>query len=305
MPCYDKKLEASRQDFFNDVYSTRDVDCVITTGELELMMREKGFDLSVPVDGEDLDRVTPEDSGHHANKVDLPELIDHPGTSSGSYLHTLITAIRHDSSEELELMVRAVRAPDYEEYILTEKATGNVVFRGAKCYGFRNLQNLVRKVGREAGVQVGRGAAGRLAGLRGRVVRGKKANGEPAEDKRYDYVEVMACPGGCVNGGGQLRPPATQLKGSDAEGFERDWAASGVKLDDDDVGRIQAGKWGDKEWTKRVEVAYWHGLPTPPPSPTPDDASDGSRSLNGHVDQTQATMFSLRTPREGTAPLCL
>lgn len=32
MPCYDKKLEASRNDFFNDIYSTRDVDCVITSG---------------------------------------------------------------------------------------------------------------------------------------------------------------------------------------------------------------------------------------------------------------------------------
>ncbi|KAG9460752.1 hypothetical protein GDO78_019759, partial [Eleutherodactylus coqui] len=33
MPCYDKKLEASRPDFFNEEYETRDVDCVITTGE--------------------------------------------------------------------------------------------------------------------------------------------------------------------------------------------------------------------------------------------------------------------------------
>ena len=41
MPCYDKKLEASRQDFYNEQYATRDVDCVITTGELELLMREK------------------------------------------------------------------------------------------------------------------------------------------------------------------------------------------------------------------------------------------------------------------------
>jgi len=32
MPCYDKKLEASRQDFYDDIYSTRDIDCVITTG---------------------------------------------------------------------------------------------------------------------------------------------------------------------------------------------------------------------------------------------------------------------------------
>lgn len=34
MPCYDKKLEASREDFYSDVYRTRDVDCVITTGAL-------------------------------------------------------------------------------------------------------------------------------------------------------------------------------------------------------------------------------------------------------------------------------
>lgn len=34
MPCYDKKLEASRSDFFNQEYQTRDVDCVLTTGKV-------------------------------------------------------------------------------------------------------------------------------------------------------------------------------------------------------------------------------------------------------------------------------
>ena len=38
MPCYDKKLEASREDFYNDMYSTRDVDCVITSGLFPLFM---------------------------------------------------------------------------------------------------------------------------------------------------------------------------------------------------------------------------------------------------------------------------
>lgn len=33
MPCYDKKLEASREDFFNDVLNSRDVDCVITSSK--------------------------------------------------------------------------------------------------------------------------------------------------------------------------------------------------------------------------------------------------------------------------------
>lgn len=31
MPCYDKKLEASREDFYNQQKKTRDVDCVITS----------------------------------------------------------------------------------------------------------------------------------------------------------------------------------------------------------------------------------------------------------------------------------
>jgi len=31
MPCYDKKLEASREDFYNQQEKTRDVDCVITS----------------------------------------------------------------------------------------------------------------------------------------------------------------------------------------------------------------------------------------------------------------------------------
>jgi iron only hydrogenase large subunit-like protein len=223
MPCYDKKLEASRQEFYNDLYSSRDVDCVITTGELEVMMREKGWDLSLPVEGEDCPFVNEEDEDR------LPELVSHPGTSSGSYLHTLISGIIARSSSPLDLSVRTVRTADYEEYTLSG-GDGVVVFKGAKCYGFRNLQNVVRKVGREVGVQVGRGAAGKMMGGRARKVVGES-------EKGYDYVEVMACPGGCVNGGGQVRP-------------------SRPSSDDDGV---RNAKWGDKEWTKKVEEAYWRG----------------------------------------------
>ena len=41
----------------------------------------------------------------------------------------------------------------------------------AQCYGFRNIQNIVRQI------------------------KNKKCP--------YAYVEIMACPNGCVNGGGQ------------------------------------------------------------------------------------------------------
>ena len=33
MPCYDKKLEASREDFFSEVTNSKDVDCVLTSSK--------------------------------------------------------------------------------------------------------------------------------------------------------------------------------------------------------------------------------------------------------------------------------
>jgi iron only hydrogenase large subunit-like protein len=179
MPCYDKKLEASRQGA-----GERDVDCVITTGELVQMMPNMPDMPDVP------------DAVGGGCRADIPDLVHHPGTSSGSYLHSVISTIASSSASPLDLSVRAVRSSDSEEYVLEDRQTGQVVFRGAKCYGFRNIQNLVRKLRR--------GKAG------------------------YDYVEVMACPGGCVNGGGQLKPP-------------------------------------DKAWSTSVENAYWHDLSTHTP----------------------------------------
>ena len=247
MPCYDKKLEASRQDFYNDIYSTRDVDCVITTGELELIMMEHGWDLEKEVPGELEVRPAVSDFGDDGGEVQLPELIQHTGTSSGSYLHSIILHLQHTSIVPLTLSVKMIRNSDYEEYTLTEDGgMGKVVFKGAKCFGFRNLQNIVRKVGKAHGVRTGSGAAGKLAGRR----RITKEIGSEDKVKNYDYVEVMACPGGCVNGGGQLKPrlERTMTARKDEEGYERNW---------DEIGVMQNAKWGDREWTRLVEDAYW------------------------------------------------
>lgn len=32
-PCYDKKLEALREDFYTALYNSQEVDCVLTSGE--------------------------------------------------------------------------------------------------------------------------------------------------------------------------------------------------------------------------------------------------------------------------------
>ena len=287
MPCYDKKLEASRSDFYSELYETRDVDCVLTTGELDLLLRERGFDPFRAVAGEDVSEVSPQASP-------FPELISHPGTSSGSYLHTLIDALAREHRNDTRMITRPVRgSEDHVEYILEDATTGEIIFKGAKCYGFRNLQNLVRKVGKETGVKaVGRGiGASKLSAAvaaRRRAGKAKLAAGqdsavsssassiaEQAEERTLDYVEVMACPGGCVNGGGQMKPKSENAATAariaadrDEEGYKRDWEIEGVETT---TAQVDEGmRWSTKSWVATVEKVYWSGLPTPPQSPKAD-----------------------------------
>ncbi|CAO1618402.1 unnamed protein product [Parajaminaea phylloscopi] len=274
MPCYDKKLEASRPDFYDEILATRDVDCVITTGELDRLMLEEGFDITQPVPTEHDCRPLPvaeaasrrvvaessQLSKQGANSTQpLPSFVNHVGSSSGSYLFSLIRASWDEHLQSMptlpeqqdpKLDVRIIRTADFTEYVLRAPG-GEILFKGAQCYGFRNLQNLVRKVQRQTGVKSRKGAAALMSSpaddsssgatrprarptrgvmakrggmiKRGTAAHGGSSNGRPsyqedpqyvppedAESRGYDYVEVMACPGGCVNGGGQIRPPVGQ-----------------------------------------------------------------------------------------------
>ncbi|CAJ0769498.1 12853_t:CDS:2 [Entrophospora sp. SA101] len=175
MMCYDKKLEASRPDFFDENYQTRDVDCVITTGEVVKMFEEQNFNISE----------SPEASLDSFSKLseDNEQLLSSGGSSSGGYLEFImkyaarelfdITGI--DPDKEQGVVVKYGRNKDFKE--VTLEVEGKPLLKFASAYGFRNIQNLVRKV---------------------------KTGNSP-----YHYIEVMACPSGCINGGGQLKPGET------------------------------------------------------------------------------------------------
>ncbi|WVF73120.1 cytosolic Fe-S cluster assembly factor NAR1 [Kwoniella sp. CBS 6097] len=323
MPCYDKKLEASRSDFYSSLYSTRDVDCVLTTGELDLLLQELGFDPYQPVPEES----TPSYSSTEDSP--FPELLTHEGSSSGSYLATIIREIQLAHSNPTRITTREIRgSTDNTEFLIHDTVTGEVIFKGAKVYGFRNLQNLVRKVGKETGI----GRAGRSGAGAGKLslavaARRRKAKAATAsatgtgastpgtggvsdaeslaslslgngEDKKLDFVEVMACPGGCVNGGGQMKPVTPQSANLttaeedtkmevDEEGYPRPLPDDGTASPSAAVDATSTAKdgslikseaeegmrWSTKEWVAKVEDIYWTGLPTPPPSP-PLEASN-------------------------------
>ena len=43
MPCYDKKLEGARNDFYDETFKSRDVDCVLTSGEIQQIIEERNI----------------------------------------------------------------------------------------------------------------------------------------------------------------------------------------------------------------------------------------------------------------------
>uniref|UniRef100_UPI00398F0F48 cytosolic Fe-S cluster assembly factor narfl isoform X1 n=1 Tax=Pristiophorus japonicus TaxID=55135 RepID=UPI00398F0F48 len=169
MPCYDKKLEASREDFFSEEYHTRDVDCVITSGEVLKMLEQEGLSLA-HVDPVPLDTMF--------NNGTEAEVTGHSGGGSGGYLEHIF---KHAAKELFgievhEIIYKTLRNKDLQEVTLEQD--GTVLLRFALAYGFRNIQNLVQKLKR-----------GKLT---------------------YQYVEVMACPSGCLNGGGQIRAEGSE-----------------------------------------------------------------------------------------------
>ncbi|XP_042486574.1 protein NAR1-like [Macadamia integrifolia] len=182
MPCYDKKLEAARDDFIFSVepqgeagpedagLRITEVDSVLTTGEVLDLMQLKSVDFKA-LEELPLDRMlTNVDEGGH---------IYGASGSSGGYAETIF---RHAAKvlfqKEIEgpLDFKTVRNSDFREVSL--EVEGKTVLKFALCYGFRNLQNIVRKI------KIGK--------------------------CDYHFLEVMACPSGCLNGGGQIKPKAGQ-----------------------------------------------------------------------------------------------
>lgn len=55
MPCFDKKLESSRKEFYNESFKAKDVDCVLSTLEIQNLLDKECVDLG-SLDEDDLDR---------------------------------------------------------------------------------------------------------------------------------------------------------------------------------------------------------------------------------------------------------
>lgn len=156
MPCTAKKFEAERDEFKTN--GTNNVDAVLTTQELILMIKESGIVF---------DELEPE-------SVDMPL-----GTISGAGVIFGVTG------GVTEAVLRRVSG--------NKSRTGLLHIANAGQRGMDGIKEFTVNYGeKELHIAVVSGLAN------AEKVLDRVRNGE-----HFDFVEIMACPGGCVNGGGQ------------------------------------------------------------------------------------------------------
>ena len=252
MPCFDKKLEASREEL-TDIYwrssstdqpptqPVRDVDCVITARELIMLADSRGISFpnlprerlppQVPFPDPILSAFVFPKQNRFRSRAQAPTA----GTSGGYLHHILQTKLSLVPNSTLH--ISRGRNADVVEYVITSPDDPQAVFKAARFYGFRNIQNLVRKL---KPAKKSRLPGGRAA----------RPGGGPGMD--YAYVEVMACPGGCTNGGGQIKV--------------------------DDIPTKPNTAMSQKEWLAKVDEAYYSMEESE--DEDHDSAMNGKDSLN-------------------------
>jgi NADH-quinone oxidoreductase subunit G len=163
MPCTAKKYEIKRNDTMKSS-GYDDVDLVLTTREIARLFRANGIDFAALCD-EECDSPIGEYTG--AGTIF--------GNTGGVMEAAVRTAFHLVTGDELEnIQIDAVRGMDGVRKGVVDMNGTKV--RVAVVHGLANVKDICEE-----------------------VLAAKKAN-EPAP---YDFIEVMACRGGCIAGGGQ------------------------------------------------------------------------------------------------------
>lgn len=163
MPCVAKKAESEMELFYKE-YAGKDIDAVITTRELIRMIRSAHIEPSTLVD---IEGDTPMQQGSGAGVI-----FGATGGVMEAALRSAYYLIKHENAPVDAF--KAVRSSGFQENKgLTEAefAIDDITVKVAVVSGLGNTRELLDRI------------------ERGEV--------------HYDFVEVMACPGGCVGGGGQ------------------------------------------------------------------------------------------------------
>lgn len=185
MPCYDKKLESTRKENtlqFEDG-PLKEVDNVISTAELKTLSNLIDFDFTKSTD--ETPNIYCSLSGalyNYANRGEIPLkniqiqdysqfFIQSSNLSSNGYASYILNRYIADFNiTNYQIKQKNIKNSDFQE--ITLEIEGKASLHFALVYGFRNIQTILRK----------------------------------KKEHKYSYIEIMACPGGCLNGGAQYKP---------------------------------------------------------------------------------------------------
>lgn len=218
MPCFDKKLESARPELVS-LGATPDVDCVLTAKELVNLIEASEFNLVPSLGLSELPQVSLDTLYTSAAPASWPlgplswlnDSGDESGGYASNYLHILQAHLMLENPDLYTadgFVIDTVVGKNSDVYEMRLMHKGEKVASAAVVNGFRNIQNLVRKLKPVPGGAAKTTKANPLAARRRARVGAKSALAEETADaSKCDYVEIMACPSGCINGGGQISAP--------------------------------------------------------------------------------------------------
>ncbi|MDI6823944.1 MAG: NADH-dependent [FeFe] hydrogenase, group A6 [Bacillota bacterium] len=220
MPCTAKKLEAARPEMGGG--GRRDVDAVLTTRELARMIREAGLDLAA----------LPED------RFDPPL-----GAATGA------ASVFGVTGGVMEAALRTV----YEWVTGSELGTPEF----AALRGWEGVREAtIHLDGQRVRVAVVHGL-GNAARFLQALEEGAPSPAEgPGQGRPYHFVEIMACPGGCVGGGGQPYARDPEVKRARAGVLYREDSGRRLRLSH----RNPTVQWLYRHWLGEVGGEKAHRL---------------------------------------------
>lgn len=219
MPCFDKKLESARPEH-NEETPSVDVDCVLTPKELVTLLEEHKSDFQlIPENTEKIVNLNCTDLYSKCAPPSWPFVTsswsNDSGSASGGYGFNYLKMVQNDlclkdpNTYQLEnFTIDTINGKNSDIYELRLLYNQTKVASTAIVNGFKNIQNLVRKL-KPSPVAKSTTKTNPLVARRRARMSGKSntASEESADASKCDYVEIMACPNGCINGGGQIAPP--------------------------------------------------------------------------------------------------
>jgi len=189
MPCTAKKFEANRPEMFDSGY--RDVDYVLTTRELAIMIKQAGIDF-MKLEDNRFDRLMGESTG--------------AGVIFGATGGVMEAALR----TAYELVTG--RDVPFENLNITP-VRGMEGIREASI----RIENPLKEWAFLDGIEL------KCAVAHGLVNAKKIMDAVQSGENRFHFIEVMACPGGCLGGGGQPIPTNPEIRKKRAEAiYEED-----------------------------------------------------------------------------------